>query len=333
MPRKQPRRNPKNTAGAFEALFFPELVDRIFDFAPCQALLVLRAVCQSWKYRADCRLVGHVIVSNVGKYYSNRWTATTPYGPIPHRNWHKTKITKHVTHVDILGNYQPAWVKKLPQLKAMRHAGYTFGPVKTYYPPTPGSPLVLPPNSHLSIHAVICFLASTGAYQNAQFPGGGNYLPKSLTLLIWALPSEAGSKCALSECTSNYSFISLVATVVNHFSAVYTTGVSSPLTVVNLSVWYDALVCQPNRFNPEGPPRSHVYFVQPAGPAAAGQRWGCQSIHEFCTQLRQALRLSDVPLHQHDELIGTISFSSLDDYRHKVGEERLRFETELVGCA
>ncbi|BEJ17822.1 hypothetical protein CspHIS471_0700900 [Cutaneotrichosporon sp. HIS471] len=117
-PRK-PSRDPRQTAGAFEAFSFPGLISSIFDYAPYESLLVLRAVCKNWKYRADCLIVRRIVIKT-GRYMSTSWTAFTPFGRIPHPNWYNTKIADHVAQVVLVGDAFPAWLYKAPRLEAMR---------------------------------------------------------------------------------------------------------------------------------------------------------------------------------------------------------------------
>lgn len=100
MPPRKPRRDPTKTAEAFEALYFPEIMDRIFELAPYESLLVLRATCKGYKYTADGKLVFHVLVTE--RLYSGT-KETTPWGPIPHKNWQKTALRKGIRILDLYG--------------------------------------------------------------------------------------------------------------------------------------------------------------------------------------------------------------------------------------
>ncbi|BEJ17810.1 hypothetical protein CspHIS471_0700780 [Cutaneotrichosporon sp. HIS471] len=110
---RKPRRNPKTTAEALEALFFPKTIDSIFAQAPRATLFVLRRVCKNWKYRADGCLVRHVVLNGRSK-------PTSPHGMIPRPNWHTTKLISNVTYLDVSRGPLPKWTKKLSGVLALR---------------------------------------------------------------------------------------------------------------------------------------------------------------------------------------------------------------------
>jgi hypothetical protein len=96
--------------------------------------------------------------------------------------------------------------------------------------------------------------------------------------------------------------------------------------MVNLSTWYKWLATSTHvEF---GGTETYSHF---ATALSDGLTRPCTSDDDLRAAVRQSLdEWPSISPGERDELAKSIVFLSLEDYRDKVGEARLRFETELV---
>lgn len=243
----KPRRDPNKRAEAFEALLFPELVDRIFHHAPYDLLLVLRATCKGWQYKADCRIVREVVLDyRDSSCISNKltWKPATPYGPIPRPNWRTTKIANHVKHLDVNIPRYPAWMKKLDSLYTMRRKFAMNGSVKTLRPSAPYKVLQTGKPASGANHLVVSVGVTTVAVDTGQpLPDAKSSLPQSLTIILLGLPTKRSA--ATNPVPNEHGgmiFRTLVDVLGRHLDVAKKQSMSSPITVVNRPAWSAHLV-------------------------------------------------------------------------------------------
>jgi hypothetical protein len=294
MPVRKTRRNPKATAQAFEALFFPQLIDLIFASAPRASLLTLRRVCKDWRNRADGQLVRHLAIDYRGR-------VTTHNGKIPRRNWQRTKIAENVQYIDTSIHDLPTWTKKLPALKGVRHQPSSMWAVTSVYSTSCGVPLPMGEGGVRWASTVAATLA-VGTVSECCLvwsPSQQDTLPPTLTVLGIDPPTPRRASRLLWP----YALGQALASYLRVAHAYYDLP---RLTLVNFPEWLDGLSC-----GVEGParvsPMSHDDIRNEIQPYL-------QTVHPDLVKA----------------MLAAIRFQSLDEYREEVGEERFRFETELV---
>lgn len=243
----QPRRDPTREAEAFEASSFPEIIDRIFDAAPYDSHLVLRAVCKSWNQRCDKLLLRHVLVQ---PYEDPRtgtsWQATTPDGLIPRLKWYNhPELVKGIGHLDMLTTAYPPWAEHIRALDTLR-----------YVPPEGGMSVLLRPSGPTALsnsttdHAlalgvtdhredvVVCLGVPASSINEDWDP---DPLPKSLTFIFFTPPSAITRDLrSLHEYTGPILW-AFVCSVAEWLCIASERSLALPINLVNCDSWFPAL--------------------------------------------------------------------------------------------
>lgn len=329
MPPPKPRRS-TTPALAFEALFYPDLIDRIFEHAPYESLLVLRATCKSWRARSDNLLLKEVIIKSPPNAKSSaQWIATTPNGPIPRQIKRPQELYKTVQHLSVLKEDIPYWIRRMENLQTLRHFPATKGGLCCRAMPSEGwTPFIRQSRGHLA-------LVIGGHTRWLPRFWHDRWSPQSITIIVLPPPpppqDHRTSAPPLYEGSIFYRLLDFVRDILTGVSK---TGKTCPIKIVNLDAWIELL--SKVRHEPEQQVdvllsgfSSSVYF---ATSSDSVRRWdrACVRLAHFRGLVR--FRLSDpiIPLEEMDPLLNTISFKTMDEYREEVGEAQVQWETELV---
>jgi hypothetical protein len=328
MPIRKPRRNPKATAQALEALFFPEIIDTIFENAPRASLLVLRRVCKNWRHRADRCLVRHVFLPFQTGPDEERRPRVIPDGKFPRANWHRTKMAESSGCIDLRESWlAPPWVSRLPGVEVIRHQWWpSRRSALCIRSSEPGRPLRLvgSPSG--------CAPATTLAFSlmSDRFE-----LPDFNMLLLDGLPGTSLTVIAIAPLPATLEQSPWLDGLVldrlgrflgHHLTQAYHRGASFSVTLVNLSSWYNLLVYRRN-FVFDG--RCLLQSSHFTTTLLEGEERPCKSDDDVRAKVGPYVAHS-IPQEARTRLLKEIAFLSLDEYRDKVGDAQLKFETERV---
>lgn len=326
MPVPKPRRDPTQTAEAFEALYYPEIIDRIFDNAPRDFLLDLRKVCKAWKARSDELLVNHVQVRSA--FYGggpNRWDASTPNGNIPRRNWHNcSTVVKRIKVLDMFKGTYPPWVRHIDTLDMLRYipaSGVSFllRPSGQIELTNADNELVLPSADPAIEELVLCI--GTAAYRMPS----KHLLPRFQTVTVVCLaPPSPSNKGHPFKNSKGRLFVELVCWIAGELSRLDRAAPFS-INLVNCDSWFSI---PDSRYGPNGyddlwPAYYYGKFHRPDN---------LRKIYRSQDELKEAIQASTVTSSTDPTktVLDSLSFLTLDEYRAKVGDDRLKWATELV---
>jgi hypothetical protein len=134
----------------------------------------------------------------------------------------------------------------------------------------------------------------------------------------------------------------LTSFIGRYLSKQYARRGRAPLTVVNISAWYSLVVLRQLEVNSDDTSDDtdsddmdsddsvrYITTTHFTETLRNGEERPVTSDANFLQLIRPHLDES-IPDIDRDELIKAVTFLSLDEYRQKVGEQRLRLETELV---
>lgn len=299
------RRDVTKQAEGLEALFFPEIIDRLFANAPYPSLLALRTVCHGWRYRADDILVRHVAVRN----RMGEWTIETPSGPFPRVKWNA--VLHLVKHLEVHGvwclpphqSHFPMWIMHFEQLQSL-HFKLQSGNVSMTL--RPGCSRFLENRWMENNHATLCVSARTTNIPPLLHGGG---IPRSLTVFIKPSLIFPGRNSTNGEIFRQLApYLGEVLQLAVGFQTPFS------ITVVNLEDWYNHLQYDNGK----------LVF---SGTIVKQARRACKNHGLFRDMIQRTLPKTSSGA---AKLIAIISFLSLHEYRTKVGDDQHRLETELV---
>ncbi len=329
MPIRKPRRDTKATAQAFEALFFPNVIDAIFEHAPRASLLVLRRVCKNWRHRADRLLVRHISLPfQTVANSKGRTKRVTPDRKFPRANWHRTKIAEGIACIDLRHPWVALWVSRLPGVEIIRHQWWSSRrSIITIRSCQPGRPLRLAGTPSGSGPATtLAFTLMCYDFELPDFRMLMDGVPGS-SLTVIAIPPLPGTLTEQFSTRINGLVLDRLAQFLgHHLSQSYHRSASFSVTLVNLSWWYRLLVYRRNYvFDGRCLPYSSHFSTT----LLEGEERPCNSDADVRAKVGRYVA-RNIPKEARRRLLSKMTFLSLDEYCDKVGDARLKFETELL---
>lgn len=317
MPPKKRSRITAPVPKLYEVLSHAHIRDAVLEELPHPSLLALRAVSKIWRDPVDIFLIRHVIIKDHPTCHSSRWVATTPLGPIPRKEWHKSaKMVEEVKCIDLRRRHPPPWTAKVNRLKSLRYQVCSIACSIVAYPTTrvtircTGDRFTKALDMNIASDPTDVVLGIST--QTAFKPELGINL-KSLTVLA-VLSESTGPAFQNSD---GYVFTELCDFVAQQILGAHRLNGTLPVTLAGLESWfglpiYNSLypwaILSSRRNNP-----TRVF----------------KDSTEFTNTIRANL-ISEVSPEAADLLLSRLTYIKLDDYRKDVGDERFKFETELV---
>lgn len=321
MPIRKPRRDPTHTAGWLEALFFPTIIDRIFNYAPHESLLVLRATCRSWKDLSEGHMVHSIVVSRRPDSRVTSCSVSTASGhSIPRRKWLDTKLVREIRHLDVLHWYIPAWIKKTDAINSVRYRPTGASAVLAFYPTVP---------------VTAWWNRSLDTSNDVDLEGMGR--PKHLTIAIGSdcqtlpdlleLPeSLTVVLCEDPDITCNLTIEILCWFISEILLEAASKARSLAITLVDFEAYF--------------PPPSDLILLRLRiyrGDQEFRALWEGEYrelskvlIHEQLIEVRPQLHESGTTAERAIELLETVRSITMEEWREEVGEDEVRWATELA---
>lgn len=325
MPPKKRARTTTPVPKLYQVLEHEHIRNAVLKELPHASLLSLRDVSKIWREPIDAMFLRHVIIEDHPSHHKRRWTAKSPLGPIPQKDWHKKqKLIDQVRYLDLRRTFPPPWLARIQNLKRLRY----------YLEDTGGhAPLVinLDPFSTLAFgrdsSGEFC-LAITDDYDNPGdlvVPVGWHLydiprivLPQTFTFIV--LP-PLGPEAYLRKDTLVRHLVDRVLALLRW---VKVDEQRCRIILCGLETWFhmssDLVSIHRDDHNQE--------YSEP--------NYAVNDFEEFEAKCREDIvgwtwgenQTWKEPHKAATTLLKLVEYVKLDDYRLKVGEEQFKFETE-----